>query len=140
MAGIKPEAVTRFYRRLRERGETASSLARQLGLTNHSYVSRLVNGHGRRRGSAWWPRLRALLTEDELALIAPAERLHYPTLRAAVAALPDATTLSEPQQQHTSSDDAGEAAGCAVASRGERDPATVAAVAEFTRWKERRSA
>ena len=117
---LKPDQVREFYRLLRARGETAGSLAAALGLTNHTYVSRLVNGHGRRISGpgthgAWWPRLRALLTAEEIKLIggeavgdrreaigsktrkmrrvAPvvSEPVYtFPTVRAAVAALPKA--------------------------------------------------
>lgn len=85
MAGIKPQNIAEFYRSLRERGATLQSLAGQIGLQRHSYVSRLVNGHGRRRDGVWWPKLKALLTPDELTLI---DRYNYPTVAAAVAALP----------------------------------------------------
>lgn len=96
MAGLKPNPIAGFYRLLHARGETAGTLARALGLTNHTYVSRLITGHGRRRDGVWWPRLRALLTAEELALIAPTERCVYPTLRAAIEALPS-EPKSEPQ-------------------------------------------
>lgn len=84
---LKPAHIAQFYRRLGARGETATSLAAQLGLQQHTYVSRLVYGHGRRRDGVWWPKLKALLTVEELALIDPPPQFAYPTLRDAVAAL-----------------------------------------------------
>lgn len=120
MAGIKPDSVLEFYRLLHRRGETTGTLAAALGLTNHTYVSRLVNGHGRRRGSVWWPRLRELLTAEEQKLIggeAVGDRREaigsesdvpavpvvaeyaYPTVRAAVAALAPAPAAPGPRPE-----------------------------------------
>jgi hypothetical protein len=141
MAGLKDPRMTQFYRALHARGETLSTLAAKLGLQTHSYVARLVGG--RSRNGAWWPRLVALLTEDERRLIDP---LAYESVRAAVAALP-ALEVSEPHQQHVS---AGDPVGCAVGSRGATAPtedtsarAVDPAVSAFINWRhqhKRRSA
>lgn len=91
MSGHKSQNLREFYRRLRARGETLQTLAAAIGLQRHSYVSRLVHGHGRRRDGIWWPRLKARLTPEERTLI---DRYNYPTVAAAVAALKGAEPSS----------------------------------------------
>lgn len=69
MSGIKPIALTHFYRRLhaRERGpRTVDALARKL-LLNRQHLTEVLNGT--RCGRRTWPRLARVLTPDELRLL-----------------------------------------------------------------------
>jgi hypothetical protein len=71
MSGIKPVALTEFYRSLHARGEGTQSLAGALGVSGGA-VRRLLGGL--RRKGALWRRLEALLTGRERALLGDVEQ------------------------------------------------------------------
>jgi hypothetical protein len=72
MSGIKPIALTEFYRSLHARGESTENLARQLNVSG-AVVRKLIGLLKRRRGLAWEGLLR-LLTERERELLAHVEQ------------------------------------------------------------------
>jgi hypothetical protein len=66
MSGLKPPALSDFYRSLHARGESTTSLAAAIGRAR-SVVTKILNGD-RRRGPAW-AKLKPLLTAKEIALL-----------------------------------------------------------------------
>lgn len=135
---LKPSHIAQFYRLLRARGETARTLAAKLGLQQHTYISRLIYGHGRKRGTgSAWPKLRALLTPEELALIAPEERLAYPSLRDAINALPSAP-VRQPQKRPCRAKT--ETLPPVPRSVPQSRHATNPAAAAFIQWRQQKSA
>ena len=71
MSGLKPQAMTEFYRAMHARGVTTETLAAQLGVSGGA-VRRILSGH--RRSSVLRKRLETLLTERERTLFAGVEQ------------------------------------------------------------------
>lgn len=72
MSGIKPIALTEFYRSLHARGESTESLARKLNVSG-AVVRKLIGLLKPRRGHVWRA-LLALLTERERGLLVTVEQ------------------------------------------------------------------
>jgi len=72
MSGIKPIALTEFYRSLHARGESTESLALQLTVSG-TVVRKLIGLLKRRQGCAWDGLLR-LLTPREKELLSTVEQ------------------------------------------------------------------
>lgn len=72
MSGIKPLALTEFYRSLKARGVTTDDLAERIGVSGAT-VRKLIGLLKRRRGLAW-RRLQSHLTDREKQLLADVEQ------------------------------------------------------------------
>lgn len=66
MSGIKDQAMTEFYRKLRARGHTVTSLA-DLMMCGRTHLTLVING--RRSGKQTWRKLALVLTAEEMALL-----------------------------------------------------------------------
>ncbi len=72
MSGIKPIALTEFYRSLHARGESTEGLAKQLNVSG-AVVRKLIGLLKRRQGLVWTG-LLALCTERERELLTTVEQ------------------------------------------------------------------
>lgn len=72
MSGIKPVALTEFYRSLRARGVTTDTLAAELHVSG-AVVRKLIGGLKRRKGRVW-EALFDLLNDKEKALLRTVEQ------------------------------------------------------------------
>lgn len=72
MSGLKPQALTEFYRSLSARGVTTDILALQIGVSGAT-VRKLIGLLKRRRGLVW-RRLQNHLTDREKQLLADVEQ------------------------------------------------------------------
>lgn len=72
MSGIKPVALTEFYRLPHERGESSDTLAKKLNVSP-AVVRKLIGLLKRRRGLVWEGLLR-LLTDKEKELLRTVEQ------------------------------------------------------------------
>ncbi len=72
MSGIKPQALTQFYRLLHDRGCSTNSLAAELGVVGGT-VRKLIGQLSARRGPTWRALCR-LLSEAEKAELARVEQ------------------------------------------------------------------
>lgn len=68
MSGIKPHALTEFYRSLHDRGLSTEILGEQIGVSGAT-IRKLIGMLKRRRGLTW-RRLQNHLTERERQLLA----------------------------------------------------------------------
>lgn len=66
MSGIKEPAMTAFYRKLRARGHTITSLA-DVMMCGRTHLTLVINGD--RPGTQTWRKLKRVLTAEELALL-----------------------------------------------------------------------
>lgn len=73
MSGIKEAAMTEFYRKLRARGHSVTSLSNVM-MCGRVHLTLVING--RRSGKQTWRKLELVLTAEEMALLekAKAER------------------------------------------------------------------
>lgn len=66
MSGIKDQAMTEFYRKLRARGHTITSLS-DLMMCGRAHLTLVING--RRSGKQTWRKLALVLTAEEMELL-----------------------------------------------------------------------
>lgn len=66
MSGIKDQAMTEFYRKLRARGHSVTSLSNMM-MCGRSHLTLVINGQ--RSGKQTWRKLALVLTAEELALL-----------------------------------------------------------------------
>ncbi len=72
MSGMKPLALTEFYRRLHARGVATNDLAFVLGVSGGT-VRKLLGGIKARRGPTW-KGLQEILLDEEKVLLATVEQ------------------------------------------------------------------